>query len=115
MYLAARVAYFFEYRVDPGTQLVLHECNTTNCVNHDHLFLGSQSDNMRHMVAEGRKARGYWTPNAKLDECDIPDIRRRLDAGESMNSIARAYDVNSGTIHGIATGRTWGYVTNSPE
>jgi hypothetical protein len=32
---------------------VLHRCNTPACVNPDHLYLGTQSDNMKDAVAAG--------------------------------------------------------------
>lgn len=37
---------------------VLHRCDTPPCVRPDHLFLGSQKDNMDDMIAKGRQAVG---------------------------------------------------------
>jgi hypothetical protein len=46
------------------TQLqVLHRCDNTRCVNPSHLFLGTQSDNMKDMASKKRNPRGmdHWT------------------------------------------------------
>lgn len=38
----------------PAGMQVLHRCDTPLCCNHDHLFLGTQADNMADMVSKGR-------------------------------------------------------------
>lgn len=56
-------------------------------------------------------ARGERHGSAKLSATDVAEIRRRLTAGESQRSLARAHAVSQSTIWQIATGRSWNVIT----
>jgi hypothetical protein len=51
--LATHVAWWLENGVWP-TLFVLHKCDNPLCVRIDHLFLGTQTDNMRDCAKKGR-------------------------------------------------------------
>jgi hypothetical protein len=54
---AHRVAWEFTHGAAPNG-LVLHKCDVRHCVNPDHLYVGTQADNMRDMASRGRSTKG---------------------------------------------------------
>lgn len=65
--LAHRVSLFLNVGKFP-TKFVLHRCDTPCCVNPEHLYEGTQLDNMRDRSTRGRMAdqRGERSHRAKL-------------------------------------------------
>jgi len=54
MELAHRIAWILENGAIPHGMQVLHRCDVRSCVNPDHLFLGTQRDNLRDAIRKGR-------------------------------------------------------------
>lgn len=74
----------------PAGLLVCHRCDNRVCVNPEHLFVGSHSDNLNDMHAKGRNntPRGERHIRAKLTERDVIDIRNDI---RSLVEIGRQY------------------------
>lgn len=66
--LAHRVAWSLVNGPVPEGQRVLHRCDNPSCVRPDHLFLGTQADNLADMRQKGRAKPG---PGAKADQAAI--------------------------------------------
>jgi hypothetical protein len=108
--LAHRVAWIIAHGEIPHGKLVLHKCDTPSCVNPDHLFLGTYSDNMLDMYAKGRGNNGRKHHLAKLTDSTVRKMRKRHDAGETCDVIARDFGVNISTAHRACIRKTWKHV-----
>ena len=87
---------------------VCHRCDVPLCVNPDHLFLGTQTENMRD-CANKRRIRvptlsGEYHPSAKLGAKDVARIRTD---DRPSRVVAKDYGVSHGTICYIRKGDTW--------
>lgn len=92
---------------------VLHHCDNPPCVNPQHLWLGTQQDNIADMVKKGRnfsfkRQRGVKNPNAKLTEQRVREIRT---SNIGTYILARQYNVRSMTIWRVRMRKTWRHVT----
>jgi hypothetical protein len=89
--------------------VVCHRCDNPPCVNPDHLFLGTQLDNIRDMDAKGRRVKttkiGERHPFAKLTEDQACAIR--FNEVGTTQEIASRYGVSWSAVKSIRIGRTW--------
>lgn len=69
--LAHRVSWAIHQGKIPDGLCVLHKCDVRNCVNPDHLFLGTQQDNLRDCYQKGRM-RGWIKPGQKSIKIQPP-------------------------------------------
>jgi hypothetical protein len=61
---ASHISLQLHGRSVPKGMCVLHSCDNTFCVNPDHLFVGTQDDNIQDMIAKGR-----YRPPARKEFC----------------------------------------------
>lgn len=95
--LPHRLAYEEYIGPVPSDFFVCHKCDVRNCINPDHLFLGTQADNMRDCAVKGRNAR-------KLSEEDVRQIRSII--GVSKAELGRLYGVAE-TMIGVILREIW--------
>lgn len=86
----------------PAGMYVCHACDVPACVNPEHLFLGTPTENQADMARKGRRRFA-----SKLTRGDVGSIRLRRAAGDSLAEIARSFGVSEATISLAARGRIW--------
>ena len=90
---------------------VLHKCDTPACVNPDHLFLGTHSQNMADQKTKDRHAKGERNANSILTDADVLRFRLNGLAGErNFKRVAKEFGVSHHTIRDAVVGRNWKHV-----
>lgn len=112
--LAHRVSYEIHNGPIPDGLQVCHKCDNRRCVNPSHLFLGTQSDNLRDMMAKGRRTYpsilGEANPRAVLTEQTVRLIREKFDNGMRQADIARELGLTRDLVGGIVRRKTWKHI-----
>lgn len=132
--LAHRISYRLHKGEIPEGMLVLHKCDVRHCVKPDHLFAGTQVDNMKDMVDKGRHYsavrphavargarhgthtkpesvhRGDKHPGALLTAASVLRIRDQVAQGVMHKDLAAEYGVKTRTITAVVSRQTWKHI-----
>ena len=111
MILAHRMCWVLIHGHIPNDLCCLHTCDNPSCVNPNHLWLGSHTDNMQDMLEKGRgnHPKGAQHYKAVLSEVDILSIRD-LYPQTSAKILAQRFNVTPGTIYHIVQRHTWKHI-----
>lgn len=102
---AHRAAFEVFHGIAPGASDVCHSCDNRQCINPDHLFLGSRRDNLQDMSKKERNATGEYRPDFKITGAQVDEIRLAYDlGGRSQKNIAAEYGVSQQLISSIVRG-----------
>ena len=96
---AHRFSYELTYGKIIGGLLVCHHCDNHPCVNPEHLFLGTQKDNIDDMVQKGRSATGEKNGMCRLSDAQVDEIRLLYSGGNiTQRTLAKQFDVSQMNI-----------------
>lgn len=109
--LAHRFSYLVFFGEVPSGMMVCHECDNRKCVNPSHLWLGTQSENLKDAASKGRMfrpdTRGEKNGNRKLDWRKVKTIRGMYSQGLRKSQIAQLFRVSPSTVGNIINQEIW--------
>lgn len=104
---AHRLSWFIANGLIPCDVDVLHRCDVKSCVNPDHLFLGTHTDNMRDASAKGLLPAGENSPKAKITNAQAQKIRELRAAGLTFVELSKLFPVCRQSIGKICRGEAY--------
>ncbi len=108
--MAHRASYLaYKGEIPKGMQ-VCHTCDVRNCVNPDHLFLGTQQDNEDDKKYKGRTPKGEGHYSAVLTAELVQRLRKDYTTGDSWMALEKQYGINRGVIRCAILGITWKHI-----
>jgi hypothetical protein len=107
---ASRRAYEYAFGAIPKGLQVCHTCDNRKCVNPDHLFLGTISENMKDKVRKNRQARGSKIGSSILTEEKVLEIRKMRLQNNDYETIAKHFGLKWDTVRRACKGPGWSHV-----
>jgi hypothetical protein len=111
--LAHRVSWLFTFGIIPSGLKCLHECDNGFCVRPDHLFIGTQTDNMQDMLSKGRDnyANGSTHPMAKMTREQIIKLRKLASTGGYVDrELSKMFGIARSVVNKIRNRKLWSWV-----
>ena len=105
---ANRVSFLIHKGEIPEEMLVCHSCDNPQCVNPDHLFLGTPTDNMNDMIKKGRskfQPKGEKNTACKLTDKQVLEIKEMRKNKIAAKEIAKKFNISADYVYEISYGK----------
>jgi hypothetical protein len=112
VYYAHRVAYVKKYGPFPWKFEVCHSCDKPSCCNPNHLFLGTQLENIRDCINKQRfkmppQLKGEENGFSKLNQEKVDRIRLLSSLGVYQEDIAKEFNIARAYVGYITKYKVW--------
>jgi hypothetical protein len=123
---AHRISWMIHFGSIPEGMEVCHKCDVPRCVRPDHLFLGTQYDNIHDCIDKKRNPilikgragmKGEDHPLRKLTEEQVIEIRRRYVSGvnqynpSNRRELAEEFGINPTHVWQVYARKVWKHIT----
>jgi hypothetical protein len=88
----------------PKGMVIRHKCDNPNCINPEHLEVGTHRDNVNDKISRGRQLKGEQIGNSKLTEEIVIEIYR---SNLSYKELQNKYNVSNAMVSLIKNKKRW--------
>lgn len=107
---AHRMSYLL-FKGEIGDKFVLHTCDNKRCINPDHLFLGTATDNSQDALSKTRNYVGNRNSRARLNDADVTCIRLMRAMGFGPTVLGELFGVCRVHVQHIIRRDAWKNLT----
>lgn len=106
---AHRLAWALQNGTIPPGLCVLHKCDTRACINVEHLFLGTNADNVKDKMSKGRhkSLAGEAHPKTSITKDQVLELRALRKQGVRVYDLSLKFNVSESTVYHICSKYTW--------
>lgn len=96
---------------EPGPEFqVCHKCDNRLCVTLEHLFLGTNQENVDDRESKGRGAKGELSGMAKYDKSTVMLVRFLYSIGTRPKDLSDWFEMPRATVRNIVKRVSWASV-----
>lgn len=106
LWLAHRLAYLKTFGMFDLTLCVLHKCDNPSCVNPDHLFLGTNNDNVQDRTRKNRSAH-HWGELSGMKKLTLEQVTQIRSLSGTCRGIGKQFGISKAQVSKIKNNICW--------
>lgn len=94
---------------------ICHKCDNPKCCNPDHLWVGTDADNVKDCINKNRnqsyqEITGENNMHSKLNNIQVLMIRQKHEAGNTTAELVKEFNVTDNHIRNILKRKSWKHI-----